>query len=175
MTQLAGVVESAVMIFEESFNKCGFKITHEIERNIPEILIDPSVITQVFINMIKNAVEAMDAENNPEKKYELKVSLKKETRSSKDYAMIEIKDNGPGIPDDIKNKIFEFGFTTRTQIKNNITPRGIGLHFSMASVSKYGGTIEVDSKVGNGAAFKILLPVSGKRESAVGATANTTV
>ena len=175
MTQLAGVVESAVMIFEESFNKCGFKITHEIERNIPEILIDPSIMTQVFINMIKNAVEAMDAENYSEKKYELKVSLKKETRSSKDYAMIEIKDNGPGIPDDIKNKIFEFGFTTRTQTRNNITPRGIGLHFSLASVSKYGGTIEVDSKVGNGAAFKVLLPVSGKRESAGGAAANATV
>lgn len=166
MTQLAGVVESAVMIFEESFNKCGFKITSGIERKIPEILIDSSIMTQVLINMIKNAVEAMEAENNPDKKYELQVSLKKETRSSKDYAMIEIKDNGPGIPDDIKSKIFEFGFTTRTQTKNNTVPRGIGLHFSQASVNKYGGMIEFDSKAGNGATFKVLLPISGKSAGA---------
>ncbi len=157
MIQLAGVLESAVTIFEESFNKRGFKITTELDRQLPEVLIDSSIMTQVFINMIKNAVEAMDSENSQSKKYHLQLSLKNETRGSQSYALIEIKDNGPGIPDEIKSKIFEFGFTTKT--KNNSSVRGIGLHFCLDSVNKYSGLIEVDSKVGEGSAFKILLPI----------------
>ena len=164
MIQLAGVVESSVTIFDESFNKRGFKITTDLDRKLPEVLIDASIMTQVFINMIKNAIEAMDAENNPDKKYQLQITLKGETRGAKDYALIEIKDNGPGIADEIKNKIFEFGFTTR--MKSNSSARGIGLHFCMDSVNKYCGLIEVDSKVGEGATFKVLLPIS-KGDAAV--------
>jgi len=79
--------------------------------------------------------------------------------------LVEIKDNGPGIPDDIKNRIFEFGFTTK--MKSNANARGIGLHFCLDSVNKYCGLIEVDSKVGEGAAFKVLLPISRKTDSAI--------
>jgi signal transduction histidine kinase len=165
MIQLAGVVESSVTIFDESFNKRGFKITTDLDRKLPEILIDSSIMTQVFINMIKNAVEAMDSENNPDKKYQLQLTLKKETRGSRDYAMIEIKDNGPGIPEDIRNKIFEFGFTTR--MKSNSSARGIGLHFCLDSINRYCGLIEVDSRVGEGATFKVLLPISRKDDAAV--------
>jgi signal transduction histidine kinase len=164
MIQLAGVVESSVTIFEESFNKRGFKITADLDRKLPEILIDSSIMTQVFINMIKNAVEAMDSENNPDKKYQIWITLKSEARGYKDYALVEIRDNGPGIPEDIKNKIFEFGFTTK--MKSNSNARGIGLHFCLDSINKYCGLIEVDSKVGEGAAFKVLLPISRKNDIA---------
>ncbi len=164
MVQLAGVVESAVTIFDESFNKRGFKITTELDRKLPETLIDSSIMTQVFINMIKNAVEAMDSENNPDKKYQLKITLKGETRASRDYALVEIRDNGPGIPEEIRSKIFEFGFTTK--MKSNVNARGIGLHFCLDSVNKYSGLIEVDSKVGEGATFKVLLPISRKTDAA---------
>ncbi len=165
MTQLAGVLESSVTIFEESFNKRGFKITTDFDRHLPEILIDASIMTQVFINMIKNAVEAMDSESNPDKKYRLQIALRSETRGTKEYALVEIKDNGPGIPEEIKGKIFEFGFTTK--MKSNANARGIGLHFCLDSVNKYCGLIEVDSKVGEGATFKVLLPISRKTDSGI--------
>ena len=122
--------------------------------------------------MIKNAVEAMDSENNPDKKYQLRIALKNETRGSRDYALIEIRDNGPGIADEIKSKIFEFGFTTR--MKSNSGARGIGLHFCLDSVNKYCGLIEVDSKAGEGATFKVLLPISQKNDIAAAEPAAAT-
>jgi signal transduction histidine kinase len=160
MTQLSGVIGSSVTIFEESFNKRGFKITTDLAKDVSEVLVDSSMITQVYINIIKNAVEAMASENNTDKQYELKIGLKKEKRDSKMYAVTTIEDNGPGIPEDIREKIFKFGFSTKTE--ENTSSRGIGLHFCVDSVTKYGGSIELDSKVGKGSTFKISLPIAEK-------------
>lgn len=156
MTQLTGVIDSSVTIFDESFNKHGFKIDCNLDKNVPEVLIDASMITQVFINIIKNAVEAMVTEKNPDKKYQLKIRLKEEGKNNKTYAVTEIEDNGPGITPEIKAKIFEFGFSTKTA--TNSSSRGIGLHFCVDCINKYGGSIDVDSKVGKGTTFKISLP-----------------
>jgi signal transduction histidine kinase len=160
MTRLNKVIEDSVMIFDESFNKRGYKISTSLEEDIPEILIDPSILTQVFINFIKNAIEAMESENDEKKKYALAVSLKSEVRDEKHYAVVTIKDNGPGISDEIKTQMFNFGFSTKTEA--NSSSRGIGLHFCMDSVRKYGGDIDVETKPGEGTTFKISFPIAEK-------------
>ncbi len=157
MTKLSSVINSSITIFDESFNKRGFKINTDLKSEIPEVLIDPSMMTQVFINIIKNAVEAMAGENKSDKNYELKIKLTKETEDGKDYAVVEFSDNGPGIPKEIQDKIFEFGFSTKTQ--KNSSSRGIGLHFCLDCLKKYGGSILCKSQAGKGASFRVALPV----------------
>jgi signal transduction histidine kinase len=156
MTQLATIVEAAAKIFEESFNKRGVIIKRNLKSNLPEILVDSSIMTQVFINIIKNAIEAIEIENMPNKNYVMQISVDCEERNGKKYVWAEIKDNGPGIPEEVKAKMFDFGFTTRTQ--DNPPSRGIGLHFSLDAVNKYGGMIDFTSNPGEGATFKVLLP-----------------
>jgi len=153
MTQLSEVVNSSIKIFEESFNKRNVKIETDYESNVPEVLIDPSMLIQVFINITKNAIEAMDAENAG-KQHSIKIRLFKEDLEGKPHATVSIADNGPGMPDDIKARVFEFGFSTKRQ-----NGGGYGLHSCLATVRKYGGAINVDSKIGEGTTFKISLPL----------------
>ncbi|MDD5727890.1 MAG: ATP-binding protein [Victivallales bacterium] len=157
MTHLHKVINASVKIFEESFNKHGYEIETDLDDKIPEILVDASTLTQVFINFIKNAIEAMGAESDEKKKYKLAVSLKKERRDDKDFAVVTIRDNGPGITDEVKEKMFTFGFSTKTD--KNSSSRGIGLHFCKDLIRKYNGTIEVETEVGKGSGFIISLPL----------------
>ncbi len=160
MTHLSEVVNSSIKIFEESFNKRSVKIETDYESNVPEVLIDPSMLIQVFINITKNAIEAMDAEAT-DKKHAIKIRLFKEEIEGKQFATVSIADNGPGMPDDIKARIFEFGFSTKRH-----NGGGYGLHSCLATVRKYGGVINVDSKIGEGTAFKISLPLKPETSQA---------
>ncbi|MDD5697466.1 MAG: sensor histidine kinase [Victivallaceae bacterium] len=160
MTRLSKVVTASVTIFDESFNKRGYKINTDLDEKVPEVLVDPSMLTQVFINLIKNAIEAMEAENDPKKKYALNISLKSAQRGDKNYAAVTVDDNGPGIPDEIKEKMFNFGFSTK--MEKNSSSRGIGLHFCVDCLKKYGGFIEANTEVGKGSSFIVYLPVSGQ-------------
>lgn len=160
MVALNNVINSSVKIFEETFNKHGVEINTEFSE-VPNVLIDPSMMTQVFMNLIKNAVEAMDSENDPEKNYRLDISLFQETIDGNKFVITEIKDNGPGMDEKVKNKIFTFGFSTKS--KEERTSRGYGLHSCINTVAKYGGNLEVESEKGKGTAFRIVLP-RGKEE-----------
>ncbi|QSH40159.1 sensor histidine kinase [Lentisphaerota bacterium ZTH] len=160
MTVISSIIESSVIIFDESFNKRGYKIKTDLDHNVNEVLVDPSMLTQVFINIIKNAAEAMSAENSKDKKYQLEISLKTEKKGSKSFAVTEIKDNGPGMPEDIKNKVFRFGFSTKTE--KNTSSRGIGLHFCSECVRKYGGMLECDSEPDKGTTFRVSIPIKEK-------------
>ncbi|HCE42918.1 MAG TPA: hypothetical protein DET40_05175 [Lentisphaeria bacterium] len=156
MTSLAPVIESSVKIFEETCNKKGVIIKTTLDDKTPQVVVDPSMMTQVFINLIKNAVEAMEAEGGA-KKHSLDIILKMDKVENQRMVVVEVKDNGPGIPDDIRAKLFSFGFSTKD--KNKVS-RGYGLHSCMDTVKKYGGMLSLESKVGEGSTFKISLPVS---------------
>lgn len=156
MTRIPDVIESSIKIFEESFNKRGIKIECELDRETPEILADPSMLTQVFINILKNAMEALDADQTPGKIPRLQVKLLQEMsqdQASVPVAAIYIIDNGPGMSEEVRKHIFEFGFSTK-RTRNG----GYGLHSCIATIKKYSGKIEVASSPGNGATFKITIP-----------------
>ncbi|MFA6293630.1 MAG: ATP-binding protein [Victivallales bacterium] len=161
MTSIAPVIESSIKIFEETCNKKGVSIRTSLDHRTPQVLVDPSMMTQVFINLIKNAVEAMESEGMETKKeHYLELILKEERISNKNMVAIEVKDNGPGIPDELRKMMFTFGFSTKQKSK---VSRGYGLHSCMDTVKKYGGEIAIESKVGEGTTFKITLPVGERR------------
>lgn len=157
MVQLGNVLDAAVLIFEESFNKRNVVIRKDINRELPELLIDSSVLIQVYINIFKNAVEAISEESLPGKKYEISLSLKKEVCEGRNFAVTTIRDNGPGVSAEMREKIFWFGFSTKKN--DGSAAHGVGLHFCSNVIYKYGGRIELNSEPGKGAEFKILLPL----------------
>ncbi len=157
MTSLSSVVESAVKIFEETCNKHGVKIDVDTRPGLPEVLIDTSMMTQVFMNLIKNSVEAMESEK-VQKQHSIRISITEEKLQEKKYVIAKVSDNGPGIPEQILGRLFEFGFSTKEKSRHS---RGYGLHSCKDTVKKYNGNITVESKVGEGTTFTIMLPVSG--------------
>ncbi len=154
LSSLAPVVKSAIKIFEETFSKKAVFLETDIATGLPEILIDTSMIAQVYINFIKNAVEAMETENALKDK-KIKITIKTETKDGKKFVVSEIIDNGPGISPENLSKMFKFGFSTKEKSRHS---RGYGLHSCMETIRKYGGNIEVKSTLGEGTTFIITLP-----------------
>ncbi len=113
--------------------------------SIPTFKAKAEEIQQIFLNIIRNAVQAMEG------KGKLIIS----TRHSEDFITVEIQDKGPGIPAEYLAKIFDPFFTTKEQGKGT----GLGLNIVHNMVEKYGGQIEVDSKMGEGTCFLITFPV----------------
>lgn len=114
-----------------------------IQHNLPAILLDSGQMRQVFINLIRNAFEAITS------KGEILLSA----YSSDKEITIEIKDNGIGIPETEQEKIFDALYTT----KNNGT--GLGLAICREIIARHKGSISIKSKVGTGTTIIIKIPV----------------
>lgn len=116
--------------------------------DIPEITCSPSQLNQVFLNLINNAAQAI--EDGPG---EITITTRKE---GTDQVAVEIADNGKGIPPEIMSKIFDPFFTTKAVGKGT----GLGLSISYKIIEQHGGRINVDSTVGKGTRFTIVLPLT---------------
>lgn len=114
--------------------------------DIPLILVDRIKLLQILINLIKNAIHAVE-HNTSEKTITLK------TRLNDDYVCIEVSDNGYGIEGANLDKIFNYGFSTKEG------GHGFGLHASAIYAQEMGGSLTASSEgVGQGATFVLLLP-----------------
>ena len=111
------------------------------------ILGDPKMLYQALLNLIKNAVDALEAREN-----EAEISLQSQIENGQ--VVISIADNGPGIPPDQMNKIFEKFFTTKSQ------GTGLGLSVVQEIVNSHRGTISVESDPQSGTVFRLLFPLN---------------
>ena len=126
----------------EIFNERNVVFKSDI--NKLEILFDRTNLIRIINNLVKNSIQATNEISNPE----IVVNVKKTTK----HAIIEIKDNGVGIPSDLKEKIFEPNFTTKTK------GMGLGLSIIKNLITNYKGDITFNSKKGE-TVFKIKLPL----------------
>ncbi|MHA7128026.1 7TM diverse intracellular signaling domain-containing protein [Algoriphagus namhaensis] len=109
-------------------------------------------INQVFMNIINNAVHALSDHIDDIK--DPKITLR--TKASAETVTIEIEDNGPGMPESVKNRIFEPFFTTKAVGKGT----GLGLSIVYSIIENHKGTLEVNSEMGVGTTFSITLPLT---------------
>ena len=111
-------------------------------------------ISQIFQNLMKNAMDAMFDQDKKE--------MRIETGKSDQYAYFTISDNGPGIPEEIASRIFDPYFTTKPKTSkqkgNEPTGTGIGLRFCKSTAESYGGNIQL-IKSKTGASFKVSIPL----------------
>lgn len=135
----------------------------DLPEELPEVTGSSQELEQVFLNIINNAVAAMEGGGI----LSIKVGRKG------DFVQVDFRDTGPGIPDDIRDKIFEPFFTTKKVGEGT----GLGLSVSYGIVKKFGGEIRVESRTGHpagetGATFSVLLPVSPVQNAALEAAAH---
>ena len=132
------------------------KVTADVQfDDLPKFRAVTSHMSQIFGNLIKNAVEAMvDAETK-------KLTIKTFTESSKIY--VQISDTGYGISTENLEKVFQPMFTTKNQKndeKGSSLGTGLGLPSCKKMIEAYGGAISVESKVGKGTTFIVEFPLS---------------
>jgi signal transduction histidine kinase len=124
--------------------KEGIDVKREYAENLPNIQAYGSELNQVWTNIIDNAVDAMNGKG--------KIFIK--TRQDGEWVVVELEDNGPGIPEDIQEQIFSPFFTTKAVGKGT----GLGLNISYKIIEKHSGEIKVFSKPGK-TRFQVSLPV----------------
>lgn len=118
----------------------------ELADHLPQALGHPSQINQVILNMLVNAAQAIEQEGD----------IWIRTYLQENNIAIEIQDTGCGMSDEVKAKIFDPFFTTKPVDVGT----GLGLSISYGIIEKQGGKIDVQSEVGKGTCFKILLPIA---------------
>jgi signal transduction histidine kinase len=126
----------------------NIQIITQLDNNLPSIVIDPSQVQRVFINMIVNAAEAMNGNG------QLSISTKRDL--AKDCIEITFSDSGTGISEENLEKIFDPFFTTK-ETGHGV---GLGLAISYGIIKEHGGTVSVESEVGKGTTFIIRLPIT---------------
>jgi len=123
--------------------KYDVTITRDYASALPPLLVQRSHISEVFVNVLQNACEAMDGKGN------LAVS----TRYGDNYfVLVTIRDEGSGIPPDKLSRIFDPYYTTKEK------GTGLGLAIVKHNTEIYGGRVQVESEVGKGTCFTIALP-----------------
>ncbi|MBN2372659.1 MCP four helix bundle domain-containing protein [bacterium] len=145
------VVDNSIKLIHHRLESYNVKVKLERQKRLTETLADPDQMEEVLVNLIINACEAMQDGGS--------IIISEEEESSGELgnvAVIRVTDEGPGIPESIRQKIFQPFFTCK--------PEGTGLGLAIAAriVSEHGGLLELQSREGEGATFTINLPL--KRE-----------
>jgi PAS domain S-box-containing protein len=152
--RLEAVVQQALQVAQPSLQQKNIAVKLEVPSNLPSVVGDAKLLTQVFLNIIGNAEQAISSQQGHGL---LTVSL----AAADGHVSATIVDDGPGISAANVGKIFDPFFTTKRPGGGT----GLGLTISLAIVKELGGTIDVESPAGSGAMFQVILPASGKTHS----------
>ncbi|MFW6296388.1 MAG: sensor histidine kinase [Halothece sp.] len=145
-------IESTLVILNNRLKK-GIEVKKNYG-NIPWVECYPAQINQVFMNLLNNAIDALE-DTKRQKNFLPCLEIMTQQINHQEIS-IQIRDNGTGIPDDIKAKLFDPFFTTKDVGKGT----GLGLSISYKIVEKHSGKIKVESELGKGTEFAIALPIS---------------
>jgi signal transduction histidine kinase len=143
--------EAAELCHDRIKTKHG-KLELDLDPKLPRILADPQGIHRCLLNLLTNAIDALDEEGG-----EVKISTQKQGEKE---VLITIDDNGAGIPEDICKRIFDVFFSTKGS-----QGTGLGLAVTKKIIEEHGGSIEVQSSEDQGTKFFIRLPIGEAADS----------
>jgi two-component system, sporulation sensor kinase E len=143
------IIKEMLEFLKYELQEAQITVVFELEEELPDVFVDPKYIKQALLNIVKNSIQALDNGGQ--------IRVKTEEASDGDV-LINIIDNGHGIPENIMGKIFEPYFTTRK------FGTGLGLVIVYKIIKELGGDIRVSSKEKDGTVFSIKLPVPEKKK-----------
>jgi len=145
------LIEGILLMMEKQMRESNIQVETSFDPGIPEIMASTNQMRQVMLNILKNAKEAMPKGG----------ILTARTVKKEDKVLTYIKDTGVGIPEEIKDKIFEAFFTTKQKVKGV----GLGLSVCYGIIKDHGGEIRVESEEGKGTTFIISLPIESQNQA----------
>jgi len=155
-TQLNDLIEELIAFSEQRAKYGNVTIDSDLQEDLPTIRVSQTELQQVLLNLINNALDAMEKEGG---------ALKISSRLDGEFITVKVSDTGPGIPGANLARIFDPFFTTKPVGKGT----GLGLSICYGIIKKLGGDIEVRSTVGAGTAFLVKIPLKGYQQATTAA------
>ena len=146
---LADIVTKAAQTMTYPLEQEGFQLSLSVQEAVPEIQGDKDALEQALLNLLHNAVKYSGKSRNVELRLLLRAG----------WAAIEVEDHGLGIGPEEKEKICSKYYRGGAAIDNRISGAGLGLSIVSHIVKAHGGRLEIESTVGKGSIFSIILPV----------------
>ncbi len=153
-TDLNRALTSTVMITQNRWKEVA-DLQLDLDPELPLVVCDPGSISQVFVNLIVNAVDAIE-EKNPSARSEEGGTITVRSQLDGDHVRLEFNDNGCGITEEVCGRVFDPFFTTKDVGQG--TGQGLSLCHTIVT-QKHSGTIKVESRLGEGTIFYVRLPV----------------
>jgi PAS domain S-box-containing protein len=144
---LNDAVHSAIDLLRPELENRELSVNLELARPLPLAPIDPAQVKQVLVNLVKNAMQAMNKDG----------LLTIQTGQGSEGVWLSVRDTGTGIPQYLINRIFEPFYTTKQK------GTGLGLMIVQRIVREHGGRIELESRLGQGTQFRIWFPLHEPR------------
>jgi PAS domain S-box-containing protein len=149
LLELPPVIEQSARICEPALRSANARVEQRLEP-VPPVWGIRGSLLQVFVNLLTNAAHALEPAGG---------TVTIELAPAGDHVAARVKDDGPGMPPEVKRRAFEPFFTTKPTGKGS----GLGLSIVQGIVSRHGGAITVESTPGQGTAFTVVLPVNRGR------------
>lgn len=150
---LNAIIKTTLSLLAHKLKLSNVETVLTLEENLPAVHCDNSQMQQVIINLVMNAAEATHSRGQGQ------VCVNTKFKKESGEVILEIKDNGEGIPPENLTKIFDPFFTTKGEGKGV----GLGLSVIYGIIEAHGGDIEVKSKVGEGTTFIVTLPLTREK------------
>jgi two-component system cell cycle sensor histidine kinase/response regulator CckA len=156
MVDVNQVVRETLALRSYEQRVSNISVIDALAAGLPQVFADSHQVQQVLLNLMINAEQAMLSSHGRGI-----LVLRTWHDADRESVVLEINDDGPGVPDDVQPKIFDPFFTTKDVGKGT----GLGLTVAYAIVQEHGGRIRLESQAGQGASFYVEFPVTGMRPS----------
>ncbi len=165
MVDINQVVRETLSLRSYEQRVTNIEVIDALAAGLPPVFADPHQIQQVLLNLVINAEQAMLGANGRGL-----LVVRTWQDPERESVILEVNDDGPGVPEEVQKKIFDPFFTTKDVGKGT----GLGLTVAYAIVSEHGGRLWIESSAGRGASFFIELPATGGKLKPAAAAATST-
>jgi PAS domain S-box-containing protein len=152
-----GLVTETIELLAYALRVDNVEVVTDLAADCPLIWADPHQIQQVLVNLLSNANHALRSTQGARQ-----IRITSRSGPEPGQITLEMSDNGPGIPAEVRARVFEPFFTTKAPGEGT----GLGLSLCLASIESHGGTLTLESEPGQGAHFRIVLPIGDATSAA---------